>query len=108
MATISKGNKSQVMKAAWAIIKSAQVTNISEALKLAWKAIKLKVAMTKAVVKFQFRKANGEIRTAFGTLQSEYISYESKGTTRKPCYSTVAYWDTEKHAFRSFSIANLI
>ncbi len=96
------------MKAAWSIVKKAEVGNISEALKLAWKAIKLKASMAKAVVTFKFRKSNGEIREAVGTLQSEYISYESKGTTRKPCYSTVAYWDLERHAFRSFNIASLI
>ena len=96
------------MKAAWSIVKKAEVQTISEALKLAWKAIKLKAAMAKGVMEFTFRKANGEIRKAIGTLQPEFINYESKGTTRQPCSSTVAYWDLERHAFRSFSIASLI
>lgn len=101
-------SKSLVMKAAWSIVKKAEVQTISEALKLSWKAIKLKAAMAKGVMEFTFRKANGEIRKAIGTLQPEFINYESKGTTRQPCYSTVAYWDLERHAFRSFSIASLI
>ena len=104
----TKISKSLVMKAAWSIVKKAEVQTISEALKLAWKAIKLKAAMAKGVMEFTFRKANGEIRKAIGTLQPEFINYESKGTTRQPCYSTVAYWDLERHAFRSFSIASLI
>lgn len=101
-------NKSIVMKAAWALVKKSEVKTFSEALKQAWKAIKLKVAMAKGVVKFQYRKVSGEIRTAYGTLKSSITNYEAKGTTRKPCYSTVAYWDMERHGFRSFCISHLI
>ena len=101
-------NKSLVMKAAWSIFKKAEVSTISEAMKLAWKAVKLKIAMASGVVKFQYRKATGEIRTAIGTLKSGVVNYVPKGTTRKPCYSTVAYWDIEKKAFRSFCISHLI
>ncbi len=111
--TISKNsnesaNKSMVMKAAWSIFKKAEVGTLSEAMKLAWKAIKLKVAMAKGVVKFQYRKATGEVRTAIGTLKSGVVNYEPKGTNRKPCYSTVAYWDIEKKGFRSFCISHLL
>ena len=103
-----RANKSLVMKAAWAILKKAEVSTISEALKVAWKAVKLKVEMAKGVVKFQYRKASGEVRTAIGTLKSGMVNYEPKGTNRKPCYSTVAYWDIEKKAFRSFCISHLL
>ena len=96
------------MKAAWALVKKSEVGTFSEALKQAWKAIKLKVAMANGVVKFQYRKVSGEIRTAYGTLKSTITNYEAKGTTRKPCYSTVAYWDMERHGFRSFCISHLI
>jgi hypothetical protein len=107
--TISQNsNKSMVMRAAWAMLKKAEVANISEGLKLAWKAIKLKIAMAKGVVTFQYRKASGEVRTAIGTLKSGIVNYEPKGTNRKPCYSTVAYWDIERKGFRSFCISHLI
>ncbi len=105
---IESANKSLVMKAAWAILKKAEVRTLSEAMKQAWKAVKLKVAMAKGVVKFQYRKASGEIRNAIGTLKSGVVNYEAKGTNRKPCYSTVAYWDIEKKGFRSFCISHLI
>ena len=105
---IERTNKSLVMKAAWAILKKAEVSTISEALKVAWKAVKLKVEMAKGVVKFQYRKASGEVRTAIGTLKSGMVNYEPKGTNRTPCYSTVAYWDIEKKAFRSFCISHLL
>ena len=111
--TISKNsnesaNKSMVMKAAWSIFKKAEVESLSEAMKLAWKALKLKVEMAKGVVTFQYRKASGEIRTAVGTLKSGVVNYEPKGTNRKPCYSTIAYWDIEKKGFRSFCISHLL
>ena len=104
----TKISKSLVMRSAWSVYRKAGVMSISEALKLAWKAIKLKAEMAKGVVTFKFRKANGEIRTAVGTLKSGMVNYQPKGTGGKPCYSTVAYWDLERDAFRSFSIANLI
>lgn len=109
MATsISNDSKSQVMKAAWAIAKRTDGKSFSDAMKQAWKAIKLKIAMANDIVTFRFRKSNGEIRTAVGTRQSSIINYENKGTTRKPCYSTVAYWDLDRKAFRSFCITSLI
>jgi len=113
MATIaSKSNvrvsKSMVMKAAWAILRKKDVANIAEALRKAWQAMKIKAQMSVGVAEFTFRKANGEIRKAIGTLKGSAINYEYKGTDRKPCYSAVSYWDLEKEAFRSFSIASLL
>ncbi len=112
MATIASNNvrvsKSMVMKAAWAILKKKDVGTIAEALRKAWQAMKIKAQMSVGVVEFTFRKANGEIRKAIGTLKGSAISYDYKGSERKPCYSAVAYWDIEKNAFRSFSIASLL
>ena len=104
----TKISKSLVMKSAWSVYKKADVKSISEAMRLAWKAIKLKAEMAKGVVTFSFRKTNGEIRTAVGTLKSSMVNYQPKGTGGKPSYSTVAYWDMERDAFRSFRIASLI
>ena len=101
-------NKSMLMKAAWALVKKSEAKSFSDALKQAWKAIKLKMAMSKGVVMFQYRKVSGEVRTAYGTLKSTLTNYEAKGTNRKPCYSTVAYWDVQCNGFRSFCISNLI
>ena len=112
MATIASNNvrvsKSMVMKAAWAILKNKDVPNIAEALRKAWQAMKIKAQMYVGVVEFTFRKANGEIRKAVGTLKGSAINYDYKNSDRKPCYSAVAYWDIEKNAFRSFSISSLL
>lgn len=101
-------NKSNLMKAAWTLVKKAEVKTISEALKVVWKAMKLKLALATGIVKFQYRKVSGEIRTAIGTLKSGLVNYEPKGINRKPCYTTICYWDIEKNGFRSFCISNLI
>ena len=82
MATIASNNvrvsKSMVMKAAWAILKRKDVGTIAEALRKAWQAMKIKAQMSVGVVEFTFRKANGEIRKAIGTLKGSAISYEEQ------------------------------
>lgn len=103
-----KFNLSALMHAAWTLIKAGKAASLSAALKAAWKAAKLKAALRTSVVTFQFRKADGSIRKAVGTLLKSAISYVPKGTGRKPNYSTVAYRDVEKNGYRSFSIASLL
>lgn len=106
--TVKNINKSNVFKAAWALIRKHEVSSLSEALKKAWKAMKLKAQMIGTVVTFQYRKANGEVRKAIGTLVPSFVKYQIKGTDKKKSYSSVAYWDIEKDSFRSFSIASLL
>lgn len=81
---------------------------LREALKAAWKAMKLKAKMAAGVVEFAFRKADGTIRKAVGTLLQSVSHYEFKGGSRKKSYSTVAYFDMEKQSYRSFTIGSLI
>lgn len=101
-------SKSLVMKSAWSIFKNGEVKSFGDAMRMAWKAIKLRIAMTKGVVKFQYRKASGEVRTAFGTIKSDLVNYTYRNSNRKPCYRVMAYWDVQVQMFRSFSIAHLI
>jgi hypothetical protein len=96
--------KSLVFKTAWQI--ASNFKSFSEALKHAWQTVKLKYAMLKGVVEFSYRKVDGSIRTAVGTLQGQHVNYEFKG---KPSTNkTLAYFDLEQGAFRSFKIENLI
>ena len=106
--TAVKINKSQLMKAAWQLIRKHKVATFAEALRKAWQAYKLKAQMTLGVVKFAFRKTNGEIRNAVGTLAKNLYQYEPKGTGRASHPSTIAYWDLEKNSFRSFCIETLL
>ena len=59
------------------------------------------------IVEFHFRKVNGEIRQAFGTLKSELLP-KTQGTGRRPADTVQVYYDTEKQEYRSFKRCNLI
>lgn len=98
---------SKVMTEAWTILKSGIAATISEALKIAWKEIKLLERLRSGVAYFSFKKIDGTIRNAIGTLREGNFNYEYKGTkaTRS---GIVSYYDIEKRAFRSFKVNNLI
>lgn len=103
-----KINKSDVMRAAWAVLKRAEAKTFAEALKMSWKAFKLKAQMAVGHAKFKFRKANGEIREAFGTLANNMYKYDFKGTGRpKPVYQ-ICFFDLIKKQFRSFTVGSLL
>lgn len=103
-----KVNKSKLFKIAHAIIRKGQATSFSEALKYAWKAIKIYSRMLVGNVSFTFRKVNGEIRHAVGTLSN--LNYERKTTGEGDSKNAdvICFWDCEKGAFRSFKAATLI
>lgn len=103
-----KIDKSKLFKIAHAIYSEQTAKSFSEALKQAWKAIRVYSSMLVGKVKFQFRKVNGELRDAIGTLTD--IDYTPKGNgPRKPGPADVIkFFDVEKMQFRSFKAANLI
>ena len=102
----TKETLKSVMQLAWQFVKRNGYT-LSEALKTAWKNVKLKLAMQTKIVKFYFSKVDGSIREAFGTLKAELLP-ETKGTDRKPNDTIQTYFDTEIQEFRCFKKANLV
>ena len=80
---------------------------MGEAMKQAWLLLKLKKAMKSRIVKFIFQKVNGEIRTAWGTLQDNVLPPTS-GNDRKKNETLFTYFDTERTEYRCFKIANLL
>lgn len=61
------------------------------------------------VVRFCYRKINGEIRTAVGTLQENAVEANVVGTgVPKRFYGMFAYLDLEKMAWRGFKLENFI
>ena len=102
----TKETLKSVMQLAWQFVKRNGYT-MSEALKTAWKNIKLKKSMQTKIVKFYFSKVDGSIREAFGTLKAELLP-ETKGTDRKPNDTIQTYFDTEKQEYRCFKKANLV
>ena len=72
---------SEVMRMAWQFVKRNGLT-MSEALKVAWRNAKLKIAMRLRIVKFYFQKVDGTMREAYGTMSAKLIP-ESCGS-RQP------------------------
>ncbi|MDE6007717.1 MAG: SH3 beta-barrel fold-containing protein [Muribaculaceae bacterium] len=103
-----KVNKSKLFKIAHAILRKAQVSTWSEALKAAWKAMKVYTRMLTGRVEFTFRKVNGEVRKAVGTLYDlNYVAKGSGGNADKNA-DVICFWDCEKQSFRSFKAITLI
>ena len=105
MSTKMKSTMKDVMLLAWMFVKRNGYS-MSDALKCAWANIKLRALLGKKVVEFYFKKTDGTLRQAFGTLMSDRVP-ETKGE-RKTADSCQVYFDTEKEAWRSFKKCNLI
>lgn len=98
--------KSNVFKLAWLFIRKHQLS-LSQALKIAWRNIKLKVAMATKIVAFTFKKADGSIRDAVGTLKSDMLP-QVKGTGRPTPEHLQLYYDVQKECYRCFSKIELL
>lgn len=68
----------------------------------------LKSKMANGIAHFIFTKKNGELREAWGTIQSNIASAKTNGGESRENYFTTAYFDIEKGAWRSFRWENLI
>lgn len=101
-----KSTLASIMKMAWMFIRRNGYT-LSEALKCAWANYKVRMAMKAGITMFYFRKINGEIRQAFGTLKEDALP-QIQGTGRKPNETVQVYFDTDRNEFRSFKKCNLI
>lgn len=105
MSTQKRNQLSEIMNLAWQMVRRNGYT-MSEALKVAWTNIKLRALLHKKVVEFYFKKTDGTLRQAFGTLMSNRIP-ETKGT-KKTADNCQVYWDCEKEEWRCFKKCNLI
>ena len=105
MSTKMKSTLKEVMLLAWQFVNKNGYT-MSEAMKVAWTNIKLRVLLGKKVVEFYFKKTDGTLRQAFGTLMTDRVP-ETKGTKRT-AENCQVYFDTEKEEWRCFKKCNLI
>lgn len=94
--------KSKLFKIAHSI--KANYATFSEALKYAWKVIRLRIKMKSGVVSFSFIKVDGSIRKAIGTLKD----IPASTGTKSPNHSVFTYFDIEAASYRSARIENLI
>lgn len=105
MATEKRNLLKEIMNLAWSFVRKNGYS-MSEALKVAWTNIKLRALLHKKVVEFYFKKTDGTLRQAFGTLMSGRIP-ETKGT-KKTADNCQVYWDCEKEEWRCFKKCNLM
>ena len=98
----------QVMNKAWAYVKECSMTFV-EALKLAWKWLKLTIKMKQSNVSFSYLKVDGTtIRNAIGTLRPEVLPAQKSNRGRKVKLINFRYFDLDKNEWRSFNINNLL
>lgn len=100
--------RQRVMHYAHYLYTTAAETNWSECLRKAWKLVKLVIRMHAGAVHFCYRKVDGSVRNATGTLRISDLALSSGSRQKKPNYGTICYFDIDKWQFRSFRIANLI
>ena len=96
----------EIMSLAWQLVKRNGFSK-SEALKVAWTNMKLKAVMKQRIVKFYFKKVDGSVREAYGTLKENLIPATS-GDNRKKNDTVQVYFDTERQEYRCFKKANLL
>ena len=105
---MKKTDLRSIMQMAWQFVKRNGI-ELSEALKKAWQVFKLKAKMAKGIVRFYFRKVDGSIREAYGTLRADLIPQsEASSDNRKKNDTVQAYFDTKRGEFRCFKLANLV
>lgn len=98
----------RVMKFAWQLWKATHDTWRVCMIK-AWQLYRLAKAMREGVVGFYYRKSDGSVRKAYGTLKDVPAGATLGGKkVTKPSYKTMSYFDIEKNAFRCFKVENLI
>lgn len=96
----------EIMNLAWQLVKRNGFS-MSEAMKCAWANMKLKAVMKQRIVKFYFKKVDGSVREAYGTLKENLIPATS-GESRKKNDTVQVYFDTERQEYRCFKKANLL
>lgn len=98
--------KTQAMNESWQLMRSCSMKK-SDAMRKGWLIARVKREMLKRVVAFEYKKRDGSIRKALGTLQERYIP-ETKGCNRKQNRGVQTYYDAEKNEWRCFKKADLI
>jgi len=87
----------------------AQGMEESEAQTLAVMNVELVERMKEGSVRFSFKKSDGSVREAEGTLEEAVIMPHITGTGTRPANpSLTTYWDNEADGWRCFKKANLV
>lgn len=107
MKSTVKYNRSQILKNAYSLKVEKNIT-FGEAQRQAWataKAEALKAVLQMGVVEFTFIKADGTLRRAIGTMNTELFEplFKTDAHSQKEITytGTVVYWDLEVKGWRS-------
>ena len=103
----TKDFRHEVMSLAWQFVHKNGFGR-SHALRAAWENLKLRDEMGSCIVKFYFRKSNGTVREAWGTLNPKFMPPVTSTRKRAANDTVQCYWDTECSQFRSYKKANLL
>lgn len=95
-----------IMTMAWDFVKRFGYS-LSEALKTAWANAKFKKVAATKIVEFYFKKIDGSVRQAFGTLRADLCPVVT-AEGRAKADTVQVYFDTEKQAWRCFKKCNLL
>lgn len=95
------------MLLAWQLIKRNGFGK-SDALVLAWANTKLRRKMRGGIVKFYFRRVDGTVREAYGTLSDKLIPPVSGRDKREKNDTVQPFWDSERREWRCYKKANLV
>lgn len=98
---------SNIMCMAWRFYRTTRQA-FGMCLKLAWCNFNLVRRMHTEVVRFYFRKVDGTLREAWGTLRTDIVPPVEGNDTRKKNDTVQTYYDTERQEWRSFKRLNLI
>ncbi|MCF0191621.1 MAG: DUF2693 domain-containing protein [Marinilabiliaceae bacterium] len=99
-------NLSSLMNMAWSFVKRNGLT-MSEALRCAWRNLKLKAQLAVKVCKFTFIKVDDTMGVSYGTLKESLLPRTMGFERPRPDYLQT-YYDTEKGEWRSFKKVNLV
>lgn len=72
---------------------------------------RLKAKLHESAVVFKYKKVNGEIREAYGTLNIDIIgeeNYPQRSVGHNVSNEVIRYYDLNSKGWRSFRIENLI
>jgi hypothetical protein len=101
-------NRSQAMVMAWILHRQSPQLSFGQCMAAAWKTLRLYAALRDGTVRFSFRKENGELRQALGTLVPDLFVAPPKNSDYLEGMTLVRYFDVEKNAIRSCRADRLV
>ena len=101
-------NRSEVLTLAHAIRRQNQFLTWGQCQAQAWQVVRLRAALRAGATRFTFQKQDGEVREAYGTLNTALFQYDYKGTDRAESPTAIRYFDLDKNAWRSFRAERIL